>query len=122
MSIKDYTSSTPRRKCALAECEEMLGAGYRSHARYCSAVCRAEASRRRLALDSSSKRTKAHTGLPLGRKQASRGPTRDGYGTKLYVSKQELEELRLGPPYPNSLQRKLHGATERIERRRDGVV
>lgn len=107
------------RKCALHGCDELLGAGYRRHARYCSAACRAEASRRRRSLDSPQKRTEAHTeqeGEPTGQSEASRKrrSTRDGKGTKLYLLPHDLTELEGGPPYSPRVAQKLAQARERL--------
>lgn len=103
-------------------CESSLE-GRREGAKYCDDRCRAKAWKR-------ANRSIAGqgTGVTVGtvadesRTPSSNGrvprrSTRDGKGTKLYLLSHELVDLRLGPPYPQQLVKKLQGAEQRIEKR-----
>jgi hypothetical protein len=75
------------RSCALPGCPETLGSGYRSHAKYCSAACRAKAARKRprdkalsarrtKRTEASSSRTRKRTESPTAPRAASEAPLR----------------------------------------------
>lgn len=96
-----------QRRCEF--CGESIPDGKRWDARFCSDLCRGR-KHRGIAAGTA-------TNGNAGKRAVSRRPTRDGKGEKPYLQLHDLQEILLGPPYPLPLQRKLHGAIERIERR-----
>jgi hypothetical protein len=94
------------RRCKF--CKEPIPDGKRWDARFCSDLCRGRYHRGY----SSGTATNGNAG--------KRAVSRDGNGVKLYLQPHELVELKLGPPYPMNLQRKLHGAIQRLERNANG--
>lgn len=112
------------RPCALPECSEMVGPSYRSHAKYCSPACRAEAARQRKQGEKqsrASKRTETHSskrdnGEPHSR---PRLPSRNGLGTKLYLTPSDLADLELHLPHLSlPVAEKVKQARVRLDQRR----